>query len=106
MSENAFDISAQSELQAIANAIDASGIDCDAQFKSDGVLELEFGDRSRVVINRHSAAREIWLASRAGGRHFREVETRWIDTRDGRDLRDVLADLIEKQLGERVSFAA
>ncbi|MBM3561235.1 MAG: iron donor protein CyaY, partial [Alphaproteobacteria bacterium] len=67
MDENAFNAAAEQELRAIAQAIDDSGIDCNADFKAGGVLELGFGDGTRMVINRHTAAREIWVAAKTGG---------------------------------------
>lgn len=104
MDENAFNTAAERELQAIAQAIDDSGIDCDAEFKSSGVLELGFEDGTRMVINRHTAAREIWVAAKSGGFHFRPEGARWVDTRSGRELRVALSELVSACAGEPVSL--
>jgi CyaY protein len=104
MDENAFNIVAEQELQAIAQAIDDSGIDCDAEFKASGVLELLFEDGTRMVINRHTAAREIWVAAKSGGFHFRPEGARWVDTRSGRELRTALSELVSACAGEPVSL--
>ena len=104
MDENTFNAIAEAELQAIAQAIDDSGVDCDAEFKASGVLEVGFGDGTRMVINRHSAAREIWVAARTGGFHFRRVGDRWLDSRDGRELRRALSELITVCSGEPVQL--
>jgi CyaY protein len=104
MDENAFNTAAEQELQAIAQAIDDSGIDCDAEFKASGVLELGFEDGTRMVINRHTAAREIWVAAKSGGFHFRREGARWVDTRSGRELRAALSELISACAGEAVSL--
>jgi len=104
MDENAFNAAAEQELQAIAQAIDDSGIDCDAEFKASGVLELGFDDGTRMVINRHTAAREIWVAAKSGGFHFRPEGARWVDTRSGRELRAALSELVSACAGEPVSL--
>lgn len=104
MDENAFNTAAEQELQAIAQAIDDSGIDCDAEFKASGVLELGFEDGTRMVINRHTAAREIWVAAKSGGFHFRPEGLRWVDTRSGRELRAALSELVSACAGEPVSL--
>lgn len=106
MDENAFNAAAERELQAIAQAIDDSGIDCDAEFGAGGVLELGFANGTRMVINRHTAAREIWVAARSGGFHFRPEGSRWVDTRSGRELRAALSELISAGAGESVDLTA
>ena len=58
----------------------------DFQEKGDGVIEVELDDGSKVVVNRHSAAREIWVAARSGGFHFRWDGEAWRNTRDGSEL--------------------
>src|SRR2546426_10291315 len=71
MTPSEFDSLADTVLMRIAQALDESGADCDCETKGEGVLELEFSDGSRIVVNRHSAAQEIWGAAKSGGYHFR-----------------------------------
>jgi len=66
------------------------------------VLEIEFADGSRMVINRHGAAREIWVAARSGGFHFRWDGSVWRDTRDGAELFAALSRLVSAQGGQPV----
>jgi CyaY protein len=54
------------------------------------------------VVNRHSAAQEIWVAAKSGGYHFRFDGSRWLDSRDRRELLAVLSDLITGQSGDAV----
>ena len=102
MIESDFNAAADLALGAIARALEAVGADCDCEFKGDGVLELEFEDRSRIIINRHSAAQEIWVAAKAGGFHFRPDAGRWVNTRDGTELFAALSQLISAQAGSPV----
>lgn len=76
----------------------------DFELPADGIIEVEFDDGSKLVVNRHSAAREIWVAARAGGFHFRHDGDSWKDTRDGVELFAKLAALIASQGGTTVSF--
>ncbi|HET7765933.1 MAG TPA: iron donor protein CyaY [Burkholderiales bacterium] len=84
-------------LEEIAHAVEASGADCECEPKGSGVLEIEFPDRSRIIVNRHSAAQEIWVAARSGGYHFRFDGSAWVDTRDKRELLAALSALIAEQ---------
>src|SRR5260221_4560426 len=86
MTPSEFDSLADAMLERIARAVEESGADCDCEPKGSGVLELEFADGSRIVVNRHSAARQIWVAARSGGYHFRWNWSGWVDTREGGEL--------------------
>lgn len=78
--------------------------DLDFEQPADGILEIEFDDGSKMVINRHNVAREIWVAARSGGFHFRHDGAAWRDTRDSAELFAKLAALISTQGGGAVSF--
>ena len=58
------------------------------------VLEIENDDEQKVIINQQAAMKEIWLASRAGGYHFKFDNDAWVNTRDGRDFWDYLAEVV------------
>jgi len=58
----------------------------DFEEKGDGLIEIELDDGSKVIVNRHSAAREIWVAARSGGFHFHWDGAAWRNTRDGSEL--------------------
>lgn len=100
MDETEFNTLAETELAAIEAAFEAADLDFD--LAPGGVLQVEFDDGSQIVINRHSAAREIWVAARSGGFHFRAEGGRWVDTRNGEDLWVSLAALASAQAGRAV----
>jgi CyaY protein len=102
MTPSEFETLADAMLEKIAQAVDETAADCDCEPKGSGVLELEFADGSRIVVNRHSAAQEIWVAAKSGGYHFRFDGSRWLDSRDRRELLAVLSDLITGQSGDAV----
>jgi CyaY protein len=102
MDETQFEALATRALQRIEQALDESGIDADFELKEGGVLELEFANGSKIIVNRHGAAREIWVAARAGGFHFRWDGSAWRDTRDGSELFAALSKLVSAQSGSGV----
>jgi len=105
MDESTFEALAEAELARIEQAFDASGVDADIEAKGDGVLEIEFTDGAKIIVNRHSAAREIWVAARSGGFHFRYDGRRWLNTRDGGELYAALSRLATELSGSTVVLA-
>ena len=104
MKDTDFDALASAALASIERLLESSGVDADIELKEGGVLELEFEGGSKMVVNRHAAAQEIWVAARAGGFHFRWDGAAWRDTRDGSELFAVLSTLISAQTGQPVSL--
>ena len=102
MDEREFESRATAALQAIERALEASGAELDFELKEGGVLEIEFEDGSKIIVNRHGAAREIWVAARSGGFHFRWDGEAWRDTRGGAELFAALSQLVSQQLGRGV----
>jgi CyaY protein len=102
MNETDFEALAGAALSKIEQALEASGVDADFELKAGGVLEIEFADGSKMVINRHGAAREIWVAARSGGFHFRWDGSAWRDTRDGTELFAALSKIVSTQGGQAV----
>lgn len=90
---------------AVEAAAEAAGLDVDLQMKPGGILELEFEDASKMVINRQGPLREIWVAAKSGGFHFRYDGHRWVDTRDGGELFAALSRMVSAQGGAAVILA-
>ena len=106
MNEAEFALLAERALQQVERALDSSGVDADIELKEGGVLELAFDDGSKMVIKRHAAAREIWVAARSGGFHFRWDGAAWRDTRDGSELFAALSRIVSAQGGKAVILHA
>ena len=105
MDEREFNALADATLRRIEDAIEQCGAEVDLEVKPGGVLELEFDDGSKIIINRHTAAREIWVAAKSGGYHFRPQEGYWLGTRDGEELMIALARYMSEQSGRVIQFA-
>jgi CyaY protein len=102
MDEPQFEALAGAALLHIESALEASGAELDFELKAGGILEIEFEDGAKIIVNRHGAAREIWVAARSGGFHYRWDGSAWRDTRSGEELFAALSELLSAQLGRRV----
>jgi len=102
MDDSEFNALAGQAMEGIEMALEASAADIDFELASAGVLEIEFADGSKIIVNRHAVAREIWVAARSGGFHFRWDGTVWRDTRDSVELMDRLSYLASQQAGESI----
>ena len=75
MDEKEFTVAADAELArieaALERASDSGPAEFDFETKPGGIIEIEFDNGSKIIVNRHLAAREIWLAAKSGGYHFR-----------------------------------
>ena len=101
----------ESRTRAVLAAIEASAdrflqedvVDIDAG-RTGGLLELAFPNGSKIVVNTQPPLQELWLAARSGGYHYKHVDGRWLDTRDGRDFFDALSACASAQAGRPLRF--
>jgi CyaY protein len=102
ITDTEFIVAADRTLAAIGAALDAAleSADVDVDWNlNEGILEIECGDGSKLIVNRHLPNREIWVAARAGGYHFRAADGAWRDTRSGNELAAALGALVREQAG-------
>jgi CyaY protein len=104
MDEREFLAAADSTLARLEASLDNCDVDMDIEAKPGGIIELEFEDGSKIIINRHVVAREIWIAARSGGFHFQHQAGRWIASRDGTELHACLERCIGEQSGQPVAL--
>ncbi len=69
MDESEFNQRVDDILVQIEDAIEDSGADIDYE-TAGGILTLGFEDDSKIIINRQTPVRQIWVATRQGGYHF------------------------------------
>lgn len=71
---------------------------------SDGVVSLQFADGTKYVLNRQSAATQMWFAAGARAWHYNWDEPRatWVDDRDGHDLFARIGEVVSGKLGRPV----
>jgi CyaY protein len=103
MTENEFNELTDAIFERVEQAIDASGTDIECSLNGP-VLELEFDDDSKVIINRHGPNQEIWLAAKSGGFHYAMQDGKWLSKRDGSELFGKLSELVKLGSGEALMF--
>ena len=102
MTESEFHGAVDAVLARIESSLegeDALDIDLES-----GILTLTCADGSRVIVNRQTPNREIWVAARSGGFHFAWRDGAWRDTRSGDELFASLARVIESQSGVKARW--
>lgn len=78
-------------------------VDIDTQ-RTGGLLEMSFPDGSKIIVNTQPPLHEVWLATRAGGFHYRWQDGTWRDTRDGSEFIEVLSHNASAQAGKALRF--
>lgn len=105
MDEARFDKVARDELRAIEDAfanIDPDDVEIST---SDGVLRLDLRDGTKIVINAHRAARQIWMAAIASAWHFDPADDgSWRAAKSGEELRPTLVRLVRERIGLDVTL--
>ena len=86
-------------IEAAAEDVPELDVDLEA-----GILTLTCADGSRIIVNRQTPNREIWVAARSGGFHFSSREGAWRDTRSGDELFASIARIVQSQAGEKIAF--
>jgi CyaY protein len=105
MDDASFDSVARDELHALENAFSEIDPDDVEVSTSDGVLRLDLRDGTRIVINAHRAARQIWMAAIASAWHFDPSgDGAWRASRTGEALRPTLARLVRERIGLAVAL--
>ena len=103
MTESEFLDASDAVFAKIEAALDEVDFDVDT-LRAGNVLEIEFEDGSKVIVNRHSANHEIWLAARSGGFHYRWNGSAWCNTRSEGEMFADIATAIAAHAGEAFSF--
>ena len=106
--DSEFIATADALLARIGAALDTALEDSDADVDwslNDGILEIDCAARGKLIVNRHVANREIWVAARSGGFHFRAQDGGFVDTRSGAALDATLTRLLREQAGLDVDFS-
>ena len=105
MDEVSFDKDARTELSHIDDAFAEIDPDEVEVSSSDGVLKLALRDGTRIVINSHRAARQIWMAAIASAWHFDPTpEGGWRAAKTGDELRATLARVVHERIGLTVAL--
>jgi CyaY protein len=103
MTESEFNELADGVFSRIERAVDTSNADLECNLNGP-VMELEFDDGSKIIVNRHGPNQEIWLAAKSGGFHYGWQDGQWFSRRDGSELFSKLGELVRLGCGEDITF--
>ncbi|MDF2446573.1 MAG: iron donor protein CyaY [Moraxellaceae bacterium] len=104
MNESEFNTTVDGVLLAIEDALEDQAPDIDME-TSGGILTLTFTNGSKVIVNRQTATREIWVAARSGGFHCGLRGDTWTCTTTGETLAALLSRVCTEQAGEPVRIS-
>ena len=82
----------------------ATGIDVDTE-RNEAVLEIEMANGTKIIVSGNTPVREIWVAAKSGGFHYRNSGGKWLDSRSGEELFAGLSRCVSAQSGEMVILA-
>ena len=105
MTESEFNQLVDNVLETIEDRLDA--VDADLDYETvGGILTIAFEDDTKVIINRQTPLKQIWVATKSGGFHFNynsDVEA-WIKDDDGSELFGALSTYCSDHAGETVDL--
>ena len=97
MTESEFHSAVDAVLARIESSLeDEEDLDIDLE---GAILTITGEDGAKIIVNRQTPNREIWVAARSGGFHFRWRAGEWRDTRSDEELFASLARVIALQAG-------
>ena len=82
---------------------DETDADIDNQ-RVGGMVTMTFANRSQIIINLQKPLHEVWMATKAGGYHYRFVDGQWQDTKGRAEFFTALSDQASSQSGQRLAF--
>lgn len=88
----------------IEECLDDVGEDFDCQI-SGNVLTIEHNDGAQIIINRHLAMYELWIAARSGGYHFALKDGIWYSDRDQNDFFTILSRVLSETAKTEITIA-
>lgn len=105
MQESEFNQRVDDILVQIEDAIEDSGADIDYE-TAGGILTLSFENDSKIIINRQTPVRQIWVASRQGGFHFvyHDDSEQWLLEGTDQELFHALSEYCSEQAGENIDI--
>jgi CyaY protein len=107
MNESDFNQLAEDTMAAIEEAVDDCGVDIDYD-SAGGILTLEFGNGSQIIVNKQTPLSQLWVAARSGGFHFDydAADQCWRLQGGGEELFSCLSRYCSEQAGEEVRLGA
>lgn len=107
MTESEFNQRVDDIIESIEDKLDELDTDLDYE-TAGGILTISFENDTKVILNRQTPLKQIWVATKSGGFHFNynaDVDA-WIKDDDGTELLGALTKYCTEQAGETVDLLA
>lgn len=107
LEENLFDQKADRKLRTLERVLESFDPDeVDAELAGD-VLTITVKNKEKIIINRHRAARQIWMAAARQAWHFDEdlVSGLWKTEKSSEELTTTLEHVLSKALGRTIHIS-
>jgi len=91
------------KLLAQLDTFDPDELEADA---ASGVIKMAFADGGICVLNRQTAAHQMWLAEGATAWHFERdaASNTWVDTKGRGTLTSVLSEILSRRLARKIEL--
>ncbi len=93
--------------EALMFTIEEQVDDCEADLdyeSAQGILEIIFPDRSKIVINKQAPLHQVWVATKFNGHHFEMRDGQWIDNRSGAEFWSFINEASTRQAGQEIKW--
>ena len=97
---------AEALLQAVEASCDRINDSTDADIDNQrvgGMITISFSNKSQIIINLQKPLQEVWMATKAGGFHYK-YDSAWRSTREGSEFFADLSKHASAQSGLRLQF--
>lgn len=103
MTESEFNDAVDDMLMVIEEVIEDCGADIDFENVA-GILTLSFENGSKVIINRQTPVKQIWVAAKSGGYHcdYDPDRDAWFTDSDKEELFALLSRVCSEQANDTV----
>ena len=92
-------------LKKLADAVDEMDRDDLDLNEGAGKLVIETDDGTPFIINRQSAAMQIWLAEPGGGWHFNHSNGQWLCDKRGISLFEAVEQALSKKFSAEIKLS-
>jgi CyaY protein len=99
-----FELQIEQVLRRIEDCFDRLDIGIETM-RIGSVLEVEFEDGKKIVINSQEVMKELWMAAKVGAFHFRQVDGKWLDTRTSEEFFAMLSRIASTLSGQAIIVA-
>ena len=103
LTESEFNDKMDDTIIAIEEALDELDIDIDYE-AGGGILTITCENGSKVIINRQTPLKQLWLAAKDGGYHLDWNDGEWQTDKDQETLETLLNRVLSAQSGEAISL--